>query len=115
MTNLRSAQPSENGTHEPAPVNKAAANVPYFTPAQIPAPGTALSDQPSGKPIPKLFTPITIRGLTMQNRIWVSPMCQYSAHEGFQTPWHLAHYGSLAQRGVRDWPYRQWRVQADQM
>ena len=102
MTKPRTAQTSENGAYEPAPVNKAAANVPYFTPAQIPAPGTALSDQPSGKPIPKLFTPITIRGLTMQNRIWVSPMCQYSAHEGFQTPWHLAHYGSLAQRGVCD-------------
>jgi hypothetical protein len=100
MTYQRTAQTSENGTHEPAPVNKAADNMPYFTPAQIPAPGTALNDQTSGKPIPKLFTPIKIRGLTMQNRIWVSPMCQYSAHEGFQTPWHLAHYGSLAQRGV---------------
>ena len=102
MTSLRTVQTSENGVQESAPVNKAADNMAYFTPAQIPAPGTALDDQPSGKPIPKLFTPIKIRGLTMQNRIWVSPMCQYSAHEGFQTPWHLAHYGSLAQRGVCD-------------
>lgn len=100
MTSLRTVPTSENGIHESTPVNKAADNLAYFTPAQIPAPGTALSEQPSGKPIPKLFTPIKIRGLTMQNRIWVSPMCQYSAHEGFQTPWHLAHYGSLAQRGV---------------
>ena len=106
MTSLRTVQTSENGVQESAPVNKAADNMPYFTPAQIPAPGTALDDQSPGKPIPKLFTPIKIRGLTMQNRIWVSPMCQYSAHEGFHTPWHLAHYGSLAQRGVCDWQSR---------
>ena len=62
-----------------------------------------------------LFSPIRLAELELPNRVVISPMCQYSAHEGFQTPWHLAHYGSLAQRGVRDWPYRQWRVQADQM
>lgn len=100
ITSLRTATTTENGVHEVAPENKAAENVSFFTPAQVPAPGSASEDQPSGKPIPKLFTPIKIRGLTMQNRIWVSPMCQYSAHEGFHTPWHIAHYGSLAQRGV---------------
>ncbi|SPJ90969.1 related to flavin oxidoreductase [Fusarium torulosum] len=79
--------------------NVAAPNVPFFTPTQDPPAGTALESQPDGKPIPKLFTPLKIRGVTMQNRIWVSPMCQYSAHEGFHTPWHIAHYGGIAQRG----------------
>ena len=31
---------------------------------------------------PALFTPITLRGLTLKNRIWISPMCQYSAVDG---------------------------------
>lgn len=89
--NAIGAQPSRN---------VAAPNVPFFTPTQDPPAGTALDSQPDGKPIPKLFTPLKIRGVTMQNRIWVSPMCQYSAHEGFHTPWHIAHYGGIAQRGV---------------
>lgn len=73
-----------------------------------PPPGTARIPQPSGKPIPKLFTPLTIRGVTMPNRIWVSPMAQYSAIDGFHTHWHLAHYGELVQRGVGDaYPARQ--------
>ena len=52
-------------------VNEPAANVPYFTPAQIPASGAALDPQPDGKPIPKLFQPIKVRGVEFQNRIWV--------------------------------------------
>ncbi len=50
--------------------NVPAQNVPYFTPAQIPASGTAVPD-PDGKPIPSLFKPIKIRGLELQNRIVV--------------------------------------------
>ncbi|KAH8201805.1 hypothetical protein TruAng_004069 [Truncatella angustata] len=79
--------------------NVAAPDVPFFTPAQDPAPGTAIRQQPGGKPIPKLFTPLQIRDVKMPNRIWVSPMCQYSCHDGFHTPWHIAHYGGIAQRG----------------
>lgn len=79
----------------PAP----ARGISYFTPAQNPPSGTALSG-PDGGEIPKLFTPLKIRGVQMQNRIWVSPMCQYSAHEGFHTMWHDSHYGGMAQRGV---------------
>lgn len=80
--------------------NTPAKGIPFFTPEQDPPAGTAADPQPSGKPVPKLFTPLTIRGVTMQNRIWVSPMCQYSAHEGFHTLWHTTHYGGMAQRGV---------------
>lgn len=52
-------------------VNEPAQGVPYFTPAQIPPSGTAVDPQPDGKPIPKLFQPLTVRGVTFQNRIWV--------------------------------------------
>lgn len=44
----------------------------YFTPAQIPPSGTALSPQPDDKPIPKLFQSIKIRGVEFHNRIFVS-------------------------------------------
>lgn len=80
--------------------NVGANGVPFYTPEQSLIPGLAIDPQPSGKPVPKLFTPLKIRGITLPNRIWVSPMCQYSAHEGFHTPWHIAHYGGMAQRGV---------------
>jgi 2,4-dienoyl-CoA reductase-like NADH-dependent reductase (Old Yellow Enzyme family) len=49
--------------------------------------------------IPKLFTPLKLRGLTLQNRIALSPLCQYSAEDGHQTAWHLTHLGGIIQRG----------------
>ncbi|OKL56266.1 hypothetical protein UA08_08460 [Talaromyces atroroseus] len=76
-----------------------AAGISYFTPAQSPPAGTARNPQSSGKPIPQLFRPLTIRGQTFQNRLGLAPMCQYSADDGHMTPWHLAHYGGIAQRG----------------
>lgn len=81
--------------------NVAAKDASFFTPEQDPVPGSASQIQASGKPVPKLFSPLKIRDIEMPNRIWVSPMCQYSAHEGFHTPWHITHYGGMAQRGVR--------------
>jgi NADPH2 dehydrogenase len=47
-----------------------------------------------------LFSPITLRDLTLPNRIVVSPMCQYSADEGRATDWHMMHLGSLALSGA---------------
>ena len=47
----------------------------------------------------KLFSPITMRGLTLENRIVVSPMCEYSADEGSAGDWHLMHLGNLALSG----------------
>ncbi|HEY7416316.1 MAG TPA: NADPH dehydrogenase NamA [Ktedonobacteraceae bacterium] len=47
-----------------------------------------------------LFTPFSIRGVTLQNRIVVSPMCQYSSTDGFATDWHLVHLGSRAIGGA---------------
>jgi hypothetical protein len=78
-------------------------------PEQKPPAGAAVVPQPDGKPIPKLFQPLKIRGVEFQNRIFVessldpvhenirslllqlSPLCQYSADNGIVTSWHLAH------------------------
>lgn len=46
--------------------------------------------------MPGLFDPITLRDVTVRNRIWLSPMCQYSAVDGVPTDWHLAHLGARA-------------------
>lgn len=47
-----------------------------------------------------LFTPLTIRSITLKNRIVVSPMCQYSSEDGFANDWHLVHLGSRAVGGA---------------
>ncbi len=39
----------------------------------------------------QLFTPFTLRGITFKNRLVVSPMCQYSAEDGFTNDWHFVH------------------------
>jgi 2,4-dienoyl-CoA reductase-like NADH-dependent reductase (Old Yellow Enzyme family) len=53
-------------------------------------------------PNPALFEPMTIRGLEVRNRVWASPMCQYSADglDGVATDWHLVNLGSFAQGGA---------------
>ncbi len=43
-----------------------------------------------------LFNPITLRGLTLDNRIVLSPMCQYAATDGLASDWHIAHLGTYA-------------------
>src|SRR5882724_8220642 len=47
-----------------------------------------------------LFSPFSLRGLTLQNRVVVSPMCQYSAEAGAASAWHLMHLGGLALSGA---------------
>jgi len=47
-----------------------------------------------------LFSPLTLRGITLKNRIAVSPMCQYSSIDGFANDWHLVHLGSRAIGGA---------------
>ncbi len=47
-----------------------------------------------------LFSPITLRGLTLKNRIVVSPMCQYSAEDGVANDWHFTHINNLALSGA---------------
>lgn len=50
--------------------------------------------------MPQLFDPLTLRGVTLRNRIGVSPMCQYSAEDGFANDWHLVHLGARAAGGA---------------
>src|SRR3954466_14935538 len=47
-----------------------------------------------------LFDSFTPRGLTLANRIVVSPMCEYSSDDGFANDWHLVHLGSRAVGGA---------------
>jgi len=48
----------------------------------------------------KLFQPLTVGGLTLDNRIVIAPMCQYSAEDGAMTDWHIQHLGQLAASGA---------------
>jgi 2,4-dienoyl-CoA reductase-like NADH-dependent reductase (Old Yellow Enzyme family) len=48
----------------------------------------------------QIFDPLQIRGITLRNRIVVSPMCQYSSDDGFANDWHLVHLGSRAAGGA---------------
>src|SRR5438105_8155633 len=88
--------------------NIGAPNVTYYTPIQDIPPGIPLSliksetTKSNGKTtkFPPLFTPLKLRGVTLSNRIVVSPMCTYSAHDGILTDWHLVHLGQFALRGA---------------
>lgn len=78
------------------------AGLSYYTPKQRVPVGTAILDPKNGvteKSIAPAFRPISIRGLTFQNRIWVAPMCMYSCQDGMFSDFHVAHYGQWAMRG----------------
>ena len=53
-----------------------------------------------GHAIPPMFTPWTMRGVTLKNRVVVSPMAQYSAHDGVAGDYHLMHLGARAMGGA---------------
>lgn len=50
--------------------------------------------------MPHLFEPLLLRELVLPNRIGMSPMCQYTAHDGMVGDWHFVHYGSRAVGGI---------------
>jgi 2,4-dienoyl-CoA reductase-like NADH-dependent reductase (Old Yellow Enzyme family) len=50
--------------------------------------------------MPHLFEPLQIRGVTVANRVFVSPMCEYSSADGFANDWHFVHLGSRAVGGA---------------
>jgi anthraniloyl-CoA monooxygenase len=52
------------------------------------------------RPLAPMFQPLRLRGLTLENRVVVSPMCQYSSQDGMPNDWHLVHYGSRAIGGA---------------
>ncbi|MBW9121927.1 NADH:flavin oxidoreductase/NADH oxidase [Microbacterium trichothecenolyticum] len=59
----------------------------------VPTPQAGAVDETS------LFQPLRLRGLETSNRLWLSPMCQYSATDGLAGDWHLAHLGDRASGG----------------
>jgi len=54
----------------------------------------------TNRPVVPMFQPLRLRGMTLENRVVVSPMCQYSAQDGLPNDWHLVHYGSRAVGGA---------------
>src|ERR1700731_4627621 len=62
--------------------------------------GQAGADHDRELPEIDLLSPLKIREVTFRNRIAVSPMCQYSAQDGFASDWHLVHLGSRAAGGA---------------
>jgi anthraniloyl-CoA monooxygenase len=63
-------------------------------------PATGHSDPTESRSRPPMFTPMLLRGLELENRVVVSPMCQYSAVDGTVGDWHLVHLGSRAVGGA---------------
>lgn len=65
-------------------------------------PAGSLADADHDREIPEvdLLSPLTIRGVSLRNRIVMSPMCQYSAEDGLANDWHLVHLGSRATGGT---------------
>lgn len=90
----------------PPDLNVGVPDLEYFTPQHIVSPGTPATTTTNGaKPTPKLFTPLTIRGTTLRNRILVAPMCQYSTAShgpatGALTDYHIATLGHYALKGA---------------
>ncbi|KAI9224364.1 NADH:flavin oxidoreductase/NADH oxidase [Blastocladiella britannica] len=70
-----------------------------FRVQQTLVPGQAKSSDASSS-VPALFRPLTIRGTEFANRIWVAPMCMFSASEGVATDFHLVNAGQYALRGA---------------
>jgi NADH:flavin oxidoreductase / NADH oxidase family len=66
----------------------------------IPRAGRAGTDHDREVPEIDLLSPLTIRGVSFRNRIAMSPMCEYSAQDGFANDWHLVHLGSRAVGGT---------------
>lgn len=86
----------------PSSYNTPFPGIPYFTPAHQFSPGTPFDKNAK---VPTLFKPLTIRGVTLRNRIVVAPMCQYSTAEtgpqiGSLTPYHHATLGHYALKGA---------------
>ncbi|KAF7339303.1 putative NADPH dehydrogenase C23G7.10c [Mycena sanguinolenta] len=71
------------------PINTAVPGAREYYPLNEPAIGTHMAGEQ-----PELFKPLEIKGVTFKNRIFVSPMCQYSSADGHATDWHFVHVGA---------------------
>src|SRR5882762_3431004 len=85
----------------PLPPTRCACTATSPAPRHLPRrSGKPFRKEESRLPLPKLFTPIQLGGVTLPNRIVVSPMCQYSADDGSMNDWHFVHLGHLAYSGA---------------
>ncbi len=66
----------------------------------LPLPQSAGAGEEGSRPVPPMFQPFRLRSMALENRVVVSPMCQYSAQDGLPNDWHLVHYGSRAIGGA---------------
>ncbi|WP_437576409.1 bifunctional salicylyl-CoA 5-hydroxylase/oxidoreductase [Sorangium sp. So ce887] len=82
---------------DPAFVREVDAHVASKAEAQS---GARVAAVHGGGPPPPMFTPFRLRSLVLENRVVVSPMCQYSAEDGRIDDWHLVHLGSRALGGA---------------
>lgn len=73
-----------------------------MTTDDTPAGGGCPAEADHDREVPEvdLLSPLTIRGVTLRNRVVMSPMCQYSSADGLANDWHLVHLGSRAAGGV---------------
>lgn len=78
--------------------NEAAKGISYYTPAQQPPAGTASDPQPDGSHPPKLFQPLKLRGLTLQNRIMVRPLRPRTQRATTNEISRSPHYANTQQR-----------------
>lgn len=76
--------------------------VPPVHGARAPVTRGPRADSQHDREVPEvdLLSPLTLRSVTLRNRIAMSPMCQYSAHEGMAGDWHFVHLGARAAGGV---------------
>ncbi|KAJ8488486.1 hypothetical protein ONZ51_g3512 [Trametes cubensis] len=83
-------------------INRGVPGIDQYLPLNEPDIGAAYSKEthPQNAELPELFKPIIIRGVKFNNRIFVSPMCQYSSDDGHATDWHFVHIGGYATRGA---------------
>lgn len=93
---------AEQNTQMESTPNVAANAASLSQPRPRPAQNSPASlSQPRPGPVPPMFTPYTLRGVTLRNRVVVSPMAQYTAHEdGTPSDWHMVHLGARASGGA---------------
>ncbi|KAG8921083.1 hypothetical protein FRC00_009166 [Tulasnella sp. 408] len=100
---FRTPDSQEDRSSKPLRSNRGVEGVEGYFPSSDSPIGSAILPESLGtknENLPLLFTPLKIRDVEFKNRIFVAPMCQYSADDGTATDWHLVHLGGLATRGV---------------
>ncbi|OSD03240.1 FMN-linked oxidoreductase [Trametes coccinea BRFM310] len=76
-------------------INRRVPDIEQFLPLNEPSIGSPYPKDiyPQNAKLPYLFQPITLRGVTFKNRIFLSPMCQFCSDDGHATDWHFVHIG----------------------